>query len=150
MRLAQLEGRMAGGDPLRGKAVFEGQRTSCVACHAVQGRGGRIGPDLSTTGARRNTRDLLEALLYPSSSLARGFETFGVLTNDGKVHTGLILSETTDAIRLRTTQQTELTIRRTDIEELQPSPVSVMPAGLDRTMSEEELRDLVAYLGSLK
>lgn len=150
MRLAQLEGRMAGGDPLRGKAVFEGQRTACVACHAVQGRGGRIGPDLSTTGARRNARDLLEAVLYPSSSLARGFETFGVLTNDGKVHTGLILSETTDAIRLRTTQQTELTIRRTDIEELQPSPVSVMPAGLDRTMSEEELRDLVAYLGSLK
>ena len=150
MRLAQLEGSMAGGDPLRGKAVFEGQRTACVACHAVQGRGGRIGPDLSTTGARRNTRDLLEAVLYPSSSLARGFETFGVLTNDGQVHTGLILSETTDAIRLRTTQQTELTIRRTDIEELQPSPVSVMPAGLDRTMSEEELRDLVAYLGSLK
>ncbi|MBI2478925.1 MAG: HEAT repeat domain-containing protein [Planctomycetia bacterium] len=149
-RLAQLEGSMAGGDPLRGKVIFEGQRTSCVACHAVQGRGGRIGPDLSTTGARRNTRDLSEAVLYPSASLARGFETFGVLTSDGKVHTGLILSESTDAIRLRTTQQTELIVRRNDIEELQPSPVSVMPGGLDRTMSEDELRDLVAYLVTLR
>ncbi len=149
-RLAQLEGNMAGGDPLRGQAIFEGQRTSCVTCHAVQGRGGRIGPDLTTTGARRTTRDLLEAVLYPSSSLARGFETFGVLTNDGKVYTGLILSETIDAIRLRTTQQTEVTVRRSDIEELQPSAVSVMPTGLDRTMSQEELRDLVAYLETLK
>ena len=149
-RLAQLEGSMAGGDALRGKAVFEGQRTSCVTCHTVQGRGGRIGPDLTTTGARRTTRDLLEAILYPSSSLARGFETFGVLTNDGKVHTGLILSETIDAIRLRTTQQTEVTVRRSDIEEFQPSAVSVMPTGLDRTMSEDELRDLVAYLETLK
>ena len=149
-RLAQLEKSMTGGDPLRGRAVFEGQRTSCITCHAVQGRGGRIGPDLSTTGARRTTRDLLEAILYPNSSLARGFETFAVLTNDGKVHNGLILSETIDAIRLRTTQQTELTIRRADIEELQPSTVSIMPTGLDRTISEAELRDLVAYLGSLK
>lgn len=149
-RLTQLERIMAGGDPLRGKAVFEGQRTSCITCHTVQGRGGRIGPDLTTTGARRTARDLLEAILYPSSSLARGFETFGVLTNDGKVHTGLILSETIDAIRLRTTEQTEIMVRRSEIEELQPSTVSVMPAGLDRTMSESELRDLVAYLTTLK
>ncbi|MEX0819799.1 MAG: PVC-type heme-binding CxxCH protein, partial [Pirellulaceae bacterium] len=82
-RLAELEQAMLGGDPRRGQAVFEGQRTSCIACHTVQGRGGRIGPDLSTTGARRTTRDLLEAILYPNASLARGFETFGVLTNDG-------------------------------------------------------------------
>lgn len=149
-RLAQLDESITGGDPLRGRAVFEGQRASCITCHAVQGRGGRIGPDLSTTGARRTTRDLLEAILFPDSSLARGFETFAVLTNDGRVHNGLILSETIDVIRLRTTQQKELTIRRADIEELQPSTVSVMPTGLDRTMSEEELRDLVAYLGSLK
>lgn len=149
-RLAQLEPKMAGGDSLRGQAVFEGQRTACIACHTVQGRGGRIGPDLSTTGARRTPRDLLEAILFPSSSLARGFETFAVLTTDGKIHNGLILSETIDAIRLRTTDQLELTILRADIEELQPSPISVMPTGLDRTMSEEELRDIVAYLGSLK
>ncbi len=149
-RLAHLEPKMAGGDPLRGQAVFEGQRTACIACHTVQGRGGRIGPDLSTTGARRTTRDLLEAILFPNSSLARGFETFAVSTSDGKIHNGLILSETTDAIRLRTTEQLDLTILRSDIEELQPSTVSVMPTGLDRTMSEPELRDLVAYLGTLK
>jgi putative heme-binding domain-containing protein len=117
---------------------------------AVQRRGGRIGPDLSTTRARRTTRDLLEAILFPNSSLARGFESFAVLTNDGRIHNGLILSETTDAIRLRTTEQSELTIPRADIEELQPSSVSVMPTGLDRAISEPELRDLVTYLESLR
>jgi putative heme-binding domain-containing protein len=116
----------------------------------VQGRGGRIGPDLSTAGARRNTRDLLEAILYPSSSLARGFESFSVVTSDGKVQTGLILAETTDAIQLRTTDQKTVTIRREEIEELQPSNISIMPAGLDRTMSEDDLRDLIAYLTTLK
>lgn len=149
-RLAHLESTVTGGDPQRGRAIFEGQRTSCITCHTVLSRGGRIGPDLTTTGARRTTRDLLEALLYPSASLARGFETFAILMVDGKIHTGLILSETTDTIRVRTTGQHELTLRRSEIEELQPSPISVMPTGLDRTMSSEELRDLVAYLSSLK
>ena len=149
-RLESLEGQMEGGDLRRGKAVFEGQRTSCITCHSVSGKGGRVGPDLSTTGSRRTVRDILEAVLYPNSSLARGFESFAVVTTDGKVHTGLILSETTETIRLRTTDQREVTILRDEIDELQPSQVSVMPTGLDRTMSEDDLRDLVAYLTSLK
>lgn len=149
-RLASLEAEVAGGDPRRGHAVFTGQRTACAACHQVKGQGGRIGPDLSTTGARRNTRDLLEAILYPSSSLARGFESFIIVTTAGKVYTGMILSETDDAIRLRTIEQKEVTLRRAEIDELHPSQTSIMPAGLDRTMSKEDVRDLVAYLKSLK
>jgi putative membrane-bound dehydrogenase-like protein len=149
-RLAELETSMEGGDPRRGHAVFQAQRTSCVACHQVEGKGGRIGPDLSKLGARRNTRDLLEALVYPSASLARGFESFAVVSTDGKIHTGLIVSETANAIQLRTTDQKEIVVRREDIEELQPSTVSIMPAGLDRTMSTEDIRDLIAYLRSLK
>jgi len=92
----------------------------------------------------------LEAILYPSSSLARGFESFAVVTSVGKVHTGLILTETNDAIQLRTTEQKELVIRRDDIEEFQPSPTSIMPTGLDRIVSLEDLRDLIAYLLSLR
>ena len=148
--LETLLGKMDGGDPRRGHAVFQSQRTSCVTCHQVQGKGGRVGPDLSTTGTRRDTRDLLEAILYPSSSLARGFESFSVITSDGRLRTGLILAQTTDAIELRTTQQKTVTIRRDDIEELQPSSVSIMPAGLDRTISDGDLRDLIAYLKTLK
>jgi len=149
-RLAALESTIGGGDPRRGQAVFQGRRTSCVTCHRVQGQGGRIGPDLSTIGSRRNARDLLEAILFPSSSLARGFESFVVATTAGKVQTGLILSETKEAIQLRTTDQKEMIIRRVDIEELQPSTVSIMPKGLEQTMSPADLRDLVAYLRSLR
>jgi len=149
-RLAVLEAEMSDGDSSRGQAVFTGQRAACIACHPVQGKGGRIGPDLSAIGARRNTRDLLEAILYPSSSLARGFESFSIVTKDGKIYTGMILSETTDAIQILTTEQQEMTLRRDQIDELQPSKTSIMPAGLDRTMSVEDLKDLVAYLQSLK
>ncbi|MBP89846.1 MAG: dehydrogenase [Planctomycetaceae bacterium] len=149
-RLAVMQSKMDGGDPLRGHAVFLSQRTSCVTCHQVQGKGGRVGPDLTTTGDRRNMRDLLEALLYPSSSLARGFESFSIITTDGKVQTGLILTETADAIQLRTTDHKTITIRCENIEELLPSTVSIMPAGLDRTMSDNDLRDLIAYLQTLK
>ena len=149
-RLAALESEISGGDSGRGHAVFTGQRAACTACHQVQAEGGRIGPDLSTIGARRDTRDLLEAILYPSSSLARGFESFSIVTTEGKVFTGMILSETTDTIQLRTTEQREVTLRRDQIEELHPSTTSIMPAGLDRTMSVEDLKDLVAYLRSLQ
>ena len=62
----------------------------------------------------------------------------------------MILSETTDAIQLRTTEQREVTLRRDQIEELHPSTTSIMPAGLDRTVSVEDLKDLVAYLRSLQ
>jgi putative membrane-bound dehydrogenase-like protein len=140
----------AAADAARGEQVFFSQRAACSACHRVANRGEKIGPELSKIGEIRAPRDLAEAILFPSASLARGFESFGVATTGGQVHTGLLSRETASAIYLRTTDRAELRIAREEIDEVVPNPTSIMPQGLEKTLSPAELADLVAYLGSLK
>lgn len=149
-RLAGLQRSLRGGDPEQGKHVFYGRHAACFTCHQVQGQGGKVGPDLSTIGGRRNDRDLLEAIVYPSSSQARGFEGFTLITTAGKVISGLITRETARAVFVRTTDQAEVQVLRDAIEEMRPNGVSIMPAGLDQNMQADHLRDLLAYLQSLK
>ena len=149
-RLEQLEAELDDGDALRGRAVFFGQRAACFACHRVGEEGGRIGPDLGAIAERRTRRDLLESIVFPSASLARGFESFTVATDDGRVHVGLLLNETADSVTVRGADQRETRVRRASIEQMLPSPVSIMPQGLDRTLDARQLSDLLAYLMSLK
>ena len=149
-KLKSLEGAISGGDAVRGEEVFFGARAACSACHRLAGRGEKIGPDLSKIGEVRNRRDLLEAIVFPSASLARGYESFSVVTKDGKVHGGLMSRETAAAVYLRTTDRTEIRLERGDIDELSPSRTSIMPQGLDKALSPVELRDVIAYLESLK
>jgi putative membrane-bound dehydrogenase-like protein len=149
-RLEELKDVFSGGDPARGREVFFGRRAGCTACHAAAGQGGRVGPDLSRIGAIRSPRDLLEAIVFPSASFARGYEPFVVRTRDGAVADGLVVRETPDAIYLFTADRTERRIPRAAIDELRQSRISIMPQGLDRQLSRDELRDLVAFLASLK
>jgi putative heme-binding domain-containing protein len=93
---------------------------------------------------------LLEAVLYPSASLARGYESLLIQTDEGRTLTGLIVRETSDSLHLRTADQTELRLARDAVLGMKPSTVSIMPAGLENTMTREELADLVAFLKSLK
>ena len=93
--------------------------------------GGNVGPDLTKVGEVRSERDLLEAIVYPSASLIRSYEPVVATTADGKVLNGLLRNETSDEILLVTGANQEARIPRADIEEIRPSSVSVMPAGLD-------------------
>ncbi len=149
-RLAGLAPSVMGGDPERGRQVFLGKRTGCTACHRVQGLGETIGPDLSKIGEARTSRDLLEAILYPSASFARGYESYTVVTDQGLSATGVISRETADAVYLRTAQRAEVRVPRGQLEQMAPSRVSVMPQGLEKTITRTELRDLIAFLQSLK
>ncbi|HEV3137248.1 MAG TPA: PVC-type heme-binding CxxCH protein [Pirellulales bacterium] len=149
-KLKSLEGSIGSGDAGQGENVFFGTRAACAACHRVGGRGEKIGPDLSKIGEARNHRDLLEAILFPSASLARGYESFHVVTKSGQVASGLLSRETSTAIYLRTTERAEIRVERSDIEELSPSQTSIMPQGMDKVISPRELADVVAYLQSLK
>ncbi len=148
-QLEELTTALSDGDPARGRDVFMNKKASCVACHRVGQTGARTGPDLSTVGARRTKLDLLEAILYPSLSLARGFESYNLVAADGRVITGMITRETASTIFLRTPQQTELKLSRDQIEEITPSRVSIMPAGLHNTIDQQQLSDLVSFLRSL-
>ncbi|MCH8047666.1 MAG: HEAT repeat domain-containing protein [Planctomycetes bacterium] len=149
-KLAALAPVLSGGDPKRGAAIFASSKAACAACHQIGEHGGSMGPDLSTIGKIRSRRDLLEAVVLPSASLARGYQTFKFITASGKVGDGVIARETATTITFRNAQRAGIVVRRDQIEELLPVRTSVMPQGLDRVMSQGELRDLLAYLESLK
>jgi putative membrane-bound dehydrogenase-like protein len=150
LRLSQVERDLPTGGVASGRQVFLGRKAACNSCHRAGSDGGTIGPDLSKVGARRNQRDLLEAVLFPSASIARGFESQVIRTKAGHTLTGLVARETAESIFLRTTDQREVRLRRRDIEAQKSSDQSIMPSGLERAMSQQELADLLAYLGSLK
>ncbi len=145
-RIDELVKTIVGGDVRRGQLVFNSEKAACFTCHAIGYRGGNVGPDLTKVGQVRSERDLLEAIVYPSASLIRSYEPIAVATADGKVVNGLLRNETSDEIQLVTGPNQEARIPRADIEEIRPSNVSVMPAGLDQQLSAKELADLVAFL----
>jgi putative membrane-bound dehydrogenase-like protein len=147
-RLAELEPLLTGGDKSRGQSVFFSKQASCTTCHAVQGNGGQVGPDLSKIGSIRAGRDLLESIVFPSASFARGYEPIIVQTKSKQVHAGILAAETSDALVLRT--PAEVRIARAAVESIRPDRVSVMPSGLDAQLTNHDLCDLLAFLQSLK
>lgn len=149
-RLSELEPVLSGGNKAQGRTIFNGTKASCTACHTVAGVGGKIGPELSKIGGIRTPRDLLESIVFPSTSFVRGYESYVVSTADGRIQAGLLKQSTADALTLVTTERTEIRLPRANIEEIQPSRVSIMPQGLDTQLSRQELSDLIAYLASLK
>jgi putative membrane-bound dehydrogenase-like protein len=145
-RLESLLGGLSGGDVKRGQAVFNNPKAACVACHTIGYRGGRVGPDLTRIGQIRTERDLLESIVFPSASFVRSFEPMTIATKDGKVYNGVPRQDAPHEVILATGPDQEARIARDEIDEIRPSTVSVMPAGLDQQLSARELADLVAFL----
>jgi putative heme-binding domain-containing protein len=149
----QLEEMLASlppGDIVRGQQVFHNEKSACKACHAIGYLGGKTGPDLTRIGGIRNERDLLESILFPSASFVRSFEPILIVTTNGKTVNGLIRSETPDELVLATGPNQEVRVPRADIEEMKPSSISIMPAGLEKQLSKEQLADLIAFLKACK
>jgi putative membrane-bound dehydrogenase-like protein len=146
--LTQLVDRtlQAPGNPDRGREVFFSQKVGCYGCHRLEGKGGAVGPDLSLVGRFRDPRALLEAVVFPSSTIVPEFRSFTIQTRDGKTTNGMIVAETADAVYLRTSQLAEIRLARKDIEEIAPSAVSIMPQGLEKTMTDQEFADLLEFL----
>jgi putative heme-binding domain-containing protein len=147
-RLAELEPLLTGGSANRGQSVFFGKASACATCHAVRGTGAHVGPDLSKIAGIRTGRDLLESVVFPSASFARGYEPFVVQTKAGQTHAGTLAAETADAIVLRT--PAEVRIPRAAVKTIRQDRVSTMPQGLEASLSREDLADLMAFLQSLK
>ncbi|HVS34508.1 MAG TPA: c-type cytochrome, partial [Gemmataceae bacterium] len=148
--LTELQSVLNDGDADKGRIAFFSGRTACSACHTVNGQGGRVGPELSKIGSIRAPADLLESIVYPSATIVRGYETYIVQTKDGRSFTGLLAHETADAVFLKTADRNEVRLARADIDSVAPGKQSLMPQGLEGKMSRDELRDLIAFLRSLK
>lgn len=148
--LMRFEPSLKGGDPERGRVVFSSPKVACSSCHRIGKAGGVVGPDLTRVGAIRSGRDLLESILYPSSTFAQGYDRYIVATTDGRVLDGLVARQSDEAVVLRDAGGAESRIKRGDIRDMKRQAASMMPEGLERSLSEGEFRDLLAFLQSLR
>lgn len=124
-----------------GRSIFD---RACGSCHKLYGAGGEIGPDLTGSG-RDNLDYLLENIVDPSAAVSADFRMVVAAMRDGRVLNGLIKEQSPRTVKLQT--QTELVaLDRSEIEALRPSPSSLMPDGLLETLTQTEIRDLIAYL----
>jgi putative heme-binding domain-containing protein len=129
------------GDAQRGHTIFERE---CAKCHLGNATRGRIGPDLS--GVNNHSQEtLLKAILDPSSSIESRYTNYLVETQDGRLYDGLLSAETSAAVTLRGELE-DITLLRRNIKDIRASSVSLMPEGLEKTLSRQELADVIAYL----
>jgi putative heme-binding domain-containing protein len=130
------------GDPARGEAVFT---RVCATCHRLHGRGAEVGPDITANG-RASFDQLLSNLFDPSLVIGAAYQSWTVVTDEGRAITGLLAEESPERIVLRLPGGTAETIPRSAIDVLRRNETSLMPEGLERQCSREELADLLAYL----
>ena len=124
-----------------GRAVFA---RVCASCHTLYGQGGAIGPDLTGSG-RDNLDYLLENIVDPSATVSADYKVAVVALHDGRTLNGLVRAPTAKTITLQS-QNEAVVLNRDEIERIDPSPLSIMPAGLLDALQPTESRDLIAYL----
>ncbi|QGJ71889.1 L-sorbosone dehydrogenase [Planctomycetales bacterium 10988] len=147
--LELVEGGLHGRNYEQGRDLFA--ETTCFKCHRFAGIGGTIGPDLTVVGRRFSVKNLLESIIEPSKEVSDQYQATMFLLDDGRALNGRIINLSGSSYRVSTNMldPSNLTsIDRNSVEEMMPSPLSMMPTGLVDSCNEEELLDLLAYLVS--
>jgi len=145
--IAELVNRT--GDVEDGRKVFFGTGT-CNKCHVVGKEGVSVGPDLSEIGSKLSPDAMYTSIIDPSAAISHNYENYAVQTIDGKLLTGLLVSETEDEVILKSPEGVPTSNPTQDIEQMKKLDVSLMPSDLIRVMSQDDLIDLVEYLSTLK
>ncbi|MEZ5300099.1 MAG: c-type cytochrome [Verrucomicrobiales bacterium] len=141
---AILETPETRGVPKVGEATFAAR---CAACHTMFGKGGKVGPDL-TSYQRSDLDTMLLSIAAPSAEIREGYENTVVTAKDGAIHTGFLADQDQNVLVLRDVAGNTTAIQKTDIANTQVLPISIMPEGLLTGLDEQQLRDLFAYLRS--
>jgi putative heme-binding domain-containing protein len=142
-----VESGLKGRDYDKGRTLFAA--AACFACHRFYNEGGGAGPDLTGAAGRFSTRDLLESIVLPSKVISDQYAAVIVSTTDGQVVTGRIVNLNGDGFNVNTNMldpNLQVRVDRNKVEEIKPSPVSMMPEGLLNTLNRDEILDLAAYL----
>ena len=139
------------GDPKRGEKIFHDPEgiANCSKCHLVKGRGGKIGPDLSFIGTSRTGKFLLESILNPSAVITHGYQTVMILTKNQKLITGIKKNEDESGINIINKEGKNLHIPREKIKKFKIQKISTMPGNFKDLLEIQDIRDVLAYLGSL-
>jgi putative heme-binding domain-containing protein len=141
--IAQYQTALQGiPSPDRGAKVFERE---CASCHRVGGKGATVGPNLETI--RHHTpQQVLANILDPNREVTPAYLEYSVSLQDGRVANGLIATETPTSLTLKRPNDVQETILREAIAELNSTGVSLMPEGLEKKITPEEMRDLLGWL----
>jgi putative heme-binding domain-containing protein len=135
----------------RGEKVFQDeQRTGCVKCHSVDGTGSKAGPDLRGIGDKFQRTDLIRSVLEPAATIAIGYGTTILETTGGEEYQGVVKQATSAWLELMGGDGRAVRVETTEIQAQRSSDVSLMPEGLESSLSLEEFADLIAYLESLR
>jgi putative membrane-bound dehydrogenase-like protein len=142
----------SGGDPEAGRRLFDFPNSvACYRCHTVRGRGGKIGPDLSTIARSSDRTKLAESILRPAKEIAPQFTTWSFVTRGGRTLSGVLVSEDREGhVRIGGADGRLTEIDESEIEERVPQRTSIMPERLTDLLTVGEFRDLVAFLATLK
>jgi putative heme-binding domain-containing protein len=143
-RIDELTGilKRAPGNPYAGEAAFM-QR--CATCHKLFFKGGNVGPDL-TAYQRDNLGTLLPSIVNPSAEIREGYQYYTVETKDSRALSGFFVDRDNQVTALRGLDGENIILRASEIVDLQPMGRSLMPDGLLEGMSDQDLRDLFAYI----
>ena len=139
------------GDTAAGRRLFfSSAGPRCGVCHQHSGRGGRIGPDLTHIGRNTSRERIIASILHPSQDIAPHYQSWVLVTEDGKTHTGLRMAEGGDDGTEEYVDSAGVHFRlpSSTIEMRQAATQSIMPSGLESTLSIDDLRDLVAFLAA--
>ena len=146
--------RQASGDWSRGKEIYFG-KGFCNSCHMINGRGGRLGPDLTGIGDKRSLDDLTESIRNPSANFRTrwvfgipygGYDPVRVTRADGTRLTGVVKNEDTFTMQIMDRSENIHSLQKDELEKIERLPRSLMPAYPERMISIRELEDLLTFL----
>jgi putative membrane-bound dehydrogenase-like protein len=142
--LAKLKGNAGQG------AKLFATTGKCNTCHVVNGEGKEVGPNLSEIGAKLARQAMFESIVFPSAGISHNYESWTIVLANGTSATGIIVSEDDGKLSLRGNDALVRTFDKKEIEERSKNKISLMPADLAKLLSQEEMADIVEYLGTLK
>jgi len=146
-------------DAVHGDTLFHGS-AGCFTCHMVDGKGGRLGPDLTNVATARSMESLIDSVRNPSGHLATGlientkefpqeYETVTVVTADGQTFTGVTLNEDNFSLQMMDTQQQIHLFEKDKLKSFKKTRESLMPAYDEKVLPDQDLHDLLAYLSEV-
>jgi putative membrane-bound dehydrogenase-like protein len=142
--LAYQDAAAMAGERVRGKAVFA---KSCAVCHLLQGVGHAVGPDLAAL-SNKSPLYLLQEILDPNKNVDSRYVEYLAVTKAGRTFTGILASETATSIILKSQEGKEQVLLRNELDELHTAGKSLMPEGLEKDLTKQNLADLIAFLAS--
>ena len=129
-------------DPLRGRELFA---KNCAQCHKVGDLGVEVAPNISDSRVKTQAQ-LLTDILDPNRAIDNNYFSYTLVDKAGTVATGIISAETSSSVTLKQPEGKTLTVLRSDIEQLKPNGVSLMPVGFEKQLTVAQMADVISFV----